>query len=75
MREMKISEDSTSKLKERVVIVMEGNEYHLQDGLLYKLDKLCIPRVVGNFGVTKIVENLTMVCVLAKDAGAGGKVC
>jgi hypothetical protein len=32
------------QLKERLVIVMEGNEYHLQDGLLYKLDKLCIPQ-------------------------------
>jgi hypothetical protein len=28
------------ELKERMVIFMEGNEYHLQDGLLYKLDKL-----------------------------------
>jgi len=60
------------KLKERVVVVMEGNEYHLQDGLFYKLDKLCIPqdrrvqlmreahtsRVVGHFGVTKIVADM-----------------
>jgi hypothetical protein len=30
-------------LKERLVVFMEGKEYHLQDGLLYKLDKLCIP--------------------------------
>jgi hypothetical protein len=32
------------QLTERSVIAMEGNEYHLQEGLLYKLDKLCIPR-------------------------------
>jgi len=31
------------ELKERLVIFMEGNEYHLQHGLLYKLEKLCIP--------------------------------
>jgi hypothetical protein len=31
------------QLKERSVTSMEGNEYHLQDGMLYKLDKLCIP--------------------------------
>jgi len=31
------------QLKERVGTAMEGNEYHLQDGLLYKWDKLCIP--------------------------------
>jgi len=60
------------KIKERVVVVMEGNEYHLQYGLLYKLEKLCIPwdkrfhlmreehtsRVTGHFGVTKTMENL-----------------
>jgi hypothetical protein len=60
------------KLKERIVVVMEGNEYHIQDGLLYKLGKLCIPwdrrvqlmreahtsRVVGHFGVTKTMVNL-----------------
>ena len=32
------------QLKERIVVVMEGNEYHIQDELLYKLGKLCIPR-------------------------------
>lgn len=51
---------------------MEGNGYHLQDGLLYKLDKLCISQVrsirlmreahtsmvVGHLGVTKKMENL-----------------
>jgi hypothetical protein len=31
------------KIKERLVVVMEGNEYHLKDGLFYKLDKICIP--------------------------------
>jgi hypothetical protein len=31
------------KLKEKLVNAMEGNEYHLQDGMLYKLDKLCTP--------------------------------
>jgi hypothetical protein len=60
------------QLKERIVVFMEGNEYHIQDGLLYKLGKLCIPRdkrvqlmreahtsrVVGNFGMTKTVVNL-----------------
>jgi hypothetical protein len=60
------------QLKERVVIVMEGNEYHLQYGLFYKLEKLCIPRdkrvqlmreshtsrIIGNFDMTKIVENM-----------------
>jgi hypothetical protein len=30
------------QLKERSVISMEGNEYHLQDALLYNLEKLCI---------------------------------
>ena len=60
------------QLKEWLVTSMEGNEYHLKDGILYRLDKLCIPhgrrfqlmreeqtsRVVGHFGMTKIVVNL-----------------
>ena len=47
-------------------------DYHLQDGLLYMLDKLCVPKgerlqlireaqtskVARNFGVWKIVANL-----------------
>lgn len=47
-------------------------DYHLQDGLLYRLDKLCVPKgenlqlireahtskVAGNFGVGKTVANL-----------------
>jgi hypothetical protein len=44
MREMNILEESTTT-KGEVVTIMEGNEYHLQDGLLYKLDKLCIPGI------------------------------
>jgi hypothetical protein len=35
------------QLKEILVAIMEGNEYHLQEGLLYKLDKLCIPRDIS----------------------------
>lgn len=31
------------QLKERPITTMEENKYHLQDRLLYKLDKLCIP--------------------------------
>jgi hypothetical protein len=31
------------QMKEILFILMEGNEYRLQDGLLYKLAKLCIP--------------------------------
>jgi hypothetical protein len=60
------------QLKGRPTTSMEGNEYHLQDGLLYNLDKLYIPpdkrvqfmreahtsRVARHFGVTKIVENM-----------------
>ena len=55
--------------------VHDGNsmvDYHLQDRLLYKMDKLCVPKgerlqlireahtskVAGNFGVEKIVANL-----------------
>ena len=47
-------------------------DYHLQDGLLYRLDKICVPKgervqlikkactskVAGNFVVGKIVSNL-----------------
>lgn len=47
-------------------------DYHLQDGLLYKMEKLCVPRgdrlqlireahtskVVGHFCVGKMVANL-----------------
>jgi len=47
-------------------------DYHLQDGLLYKLDKLCVPKgeslhlireahaskVAGNFSVGKTMANL-----------------
>jgi hypothetical protein len=57
---------------ERVVTVMEGNEYHLQDGFLNKLEKLCIPRekkvqlmreehtsrVAGNFGMKRTMVNM-----------------
>jgi hypothetical protein len=60
------------KLKERPTTSMEGNEYHLQYGMLYNLNKLYIPqykrvqfmreahtsRVARHFGVTKIVENM-----------------
>jgi len=59
------------KLMEMIVAFMEGNEYHIQDGLLYKLGILCIPcdkrvqlmgeaqtRVVGHFGMTKTMMNL-----------------
>jgi hypothetical protein len=60
------------QLKKRLAIVMEGIDYHLQDVLFYKLEKLCILRekrvqlireahtykIVGNFGVTKRVANL-----------------
>jgi len=59
-------------LRERSVTAMKGNEYSLQDGILYKLKKLSIPqdirvqlmieahtsRVVGHFGMIKIVENM-----------------
>jgi hypothetical protein len=55
--------------------VEEGDskvDYHLQNGLLYKLDKLCVPKgeilqlireahtskVAGHFGVGKTVANL-----------------
>jgi hypothetical protein len=48
------------------------DDYHFQNGLLYKLDKLCVPKgerlqlireahtskVAGHFGVGKIVSNL-----------------
>lgn len=47
-------------------------DYHLQDGLLYRLDKLCVPKgehlqlireahtskVAGHFGVGKTMANL-----------------
>ena len=60
------------KIKERVVVLMEVNEYQVQDRLLYKIGKLCIPRyrrvqlireahtsrVVGHFGVTKTMVNM-----------------
>jgi hypothetical protein len=65
-----------NKLKDRLVTFMEGNEYHLQDGILYKMEKLCIPwdkkvqlmieahtyRVEGNFCMTKTIVNLQL-CV------------
>jgi hypothetical protein len=55
--------------------IEEGDDkvdYHLQNGLLYKLDKLCVPKgeqiqlirethtskVVGHFGVGKTIVNL-----------------
>jgi hypothetical protein len=60
-----------TQLKERSIIAMEGNGYHLQDEL-YKLDKLFIPlsrrikwvreghtsKITRHFGKTKTVENL-----------------
>lgn len=32
-------------------------------------------RIVGHFGVTKIVAKFAAVCVLAKDAGVSGEIC
>ena len=57
------------------ICIKEGDDkadYPLQNGLLYKLDKLCVPKfellllirevhtskVTGNFGVGKTVDNL-----------------
>jgi hypothetical protein len=46
MMKMNILEEYTSSSKDIPVTDMEGNEYHLQDRLLYKLDKLCIPHSI-----------------------------
>ena len=68
--------------------MQDGNhiiDYHLQDGLLFRLDKLCVPKherlqlireadtckVVGNFGVGKIVDNLQMYVLLTQDVRVG----
>lgn len=37
--------DAYQQLKNKTIVALEENEYHLQDGLLYKLGKLRITQV------------------------------